>query len=62
MDQNGQQINYKDEAKHLLRSFLAAVATAAGLAALNWIGAHIPAAIQFLSSMGAAYATSKHYA
>ena len=44
-----------EEAKKLLYGFLGAVATGAALAALNWLGAHIPSAIQFLSTVAVGY-------
>ena len=46
----------KAQALRLFYSFLGAVAGAAALAALNWIGAHIPAAIQFMGSLVTAHA------
>ena len=47
------------EAKTLFRSFIGAVGAAALLAALNWLGAHIPAAISFTSTLAAAYGSQK---
>ena len=52
----------KKEAMTLAKSFLLTVASAAALAGLNWIGGHIPAALQFLSTGGVAYASLKHFA
>lgn len=47
----------KAQALRLFYSFIGAVAGAAALAALNWLGAHIPAAVQFIGSMLAAHGT-----
>lgn len=45
----------KAEAIALFRSFVGAVAAAAALAALHWIGANIPAAINALGMLGGAH-------
>ena len=50
------------EAMTLAKSFLLTVASAAALAGLNWLTGHIPAAVQFLSTGGVAYASLKHFA
>ncbi|MDE1925361.1 MAG: hypothetical protein KGH79_04265 [Patescibacteria group bacterium] len=46
----------KTQALRLFYSFIGAVAGAAALAALNWVGAHIPTAIQFIGSLVTAHA------
>lgn len=48
----------KKEAVHLLRSFIGAVAAAAAIAALNWLGAEIPIALHALALVGGGYAAS----
>lgn len=45
----------KAELWTLLKSFLGAVLAAAGLAALQWIGVHLPDAINFFTTIASAY-------
>lgn len=46
----------RSEAKILFYSFLSTVAAAAAMAALNWVGAHIPDALQYAGTFAAGYA------
>ena len=48
----------KKEAMHLLRSFIGAIAAAAAIAALNWIGTEIPIALHAIALVAGGYAGS----
>lgn len=55
-------MNEQDAVKELKRiaySLFGAMVSAALLAGLNWVGAHIPEVVTFITSMAGAYGTQK---